>query len=117
MVFAPAIWYHTRVVRRLPVAIAAALLLVFLGQGLAYPARAVVELCSTACADEQPDGTCAPACVDCGCCGHSSRSVLAPEGASEPVVRTARCTAAAPDPRPPAAFAADVFHVPKRPLA
>jgi hypothetical protein len=108
-----AIWYQRSVVGRLG---AAFLLALFLGQALAAPTLAV-EVCSATCPDDGPDGTCAPTCADCGCCGHAGRSLFAPQATSKPVAHAARSALAGADLRPPAALPQDVFHVPKPPLA
>jgi hypothetical protein len=95
----------------------AVLLAFFLGQVLASPAFAVAEVCSVSCPDDGPDGTCSPTCVDCGCCSHAGRSVIAPQGTPRPLAQAARCAQASAEPRLPAAFPEDVFHVPKPALA
>jgi hypothetical protein len=109
-----AIWYQRSVVARLTVAILVALLL---GQALASPTLALVEVCTATCPDDGPDGTCAPTCADCGCCGHASRNLIADRGTSKPVPDAARCTLSGADLHPRAAFPQDVFHVPRLHLA
>jgi hypothetical protein len=107
------IWYHTAPVGRLAVALVLAL---FLGQALAAPAFAAVEVCSTTCPDDGPGGDCSPACLDCGCCGHVTRILVGGPGTSAPLARSRRDVADGAA-RLPAWDPQDVFHVPKPQLA
>jgi len=69
-------------VRRVFVIIGFALLLTQVGG--AYSFLLAAE-CRAGCADDRPDGRCAPLCTDCSCCFHA-----------QPVTRAATATLTAP---------------------
>ena len=78
---------------------------------------ASLERCSVVCADDGPDGRCAPDCADCLCCANGVPSPLAMHTVSVDLARTCERVRIGEHSRVPSRSPADVFHVPKLVLA
>ena len=75
------------------------------------------EPCSVACADDGPDGRCAPDCADCLCCVNGVPSPLAVQVVAIDLLYTCEPVRMGEHSRMPFRAPADVFHVPKLVLA
>ena len=100
---------------RLPIAFLLALLIGVAAISPVLPAT--LEVCSTTCSDDGPDGRCAPTCFDCTCCHHVARPIAADPGIARLSAPTLLDAAPSEGRRVPASDPEDVFHVPKLDLA
>ncbi|MGH9869521.1 MAG: hypothetical protein ACREAA_15315 [Candidatus Polarisedimenticolia bacterium] len=72
--------------------------------------------CQEGCPTDGPDGACAPLCPDCVCCP-VLRSCIQPESPKVPCATTQAPRAAEECNFPADAEPAEIFHVPRSPLA
>jgi hypothetical protein len=84
-------------------------------QATPVAATAAPGPCEVACADDAPDGKCAPICDDCACCDHAARPLMVDPEAVEARSTVARSAAPVAPARAPTGEPADVFHVPRAP--
>lgn len=94
--------------------VAVAMLGMCFGQSTGATAFLIAERCVDTCADDGPDGRCAPLCSDCACCAHPAPSLvgtigarLAPPPFRHAVPERPQRGLVPPGPR-------DIFHVPER---
>jgi hypothetical protein len=88
------------------------LLALSLGEVMASPVLAAIEVCTATCPDDRPDGTCDPTCADCVCCSHGVRPLDAASMPATPIAPFVRELPEQPAPIAPLSAPRDIFHVP-----
>jgi hypothetical protein len=92
------------------------LLALFAVQASTAAVAAAAAVCAETCADDGPDGRCAPTCADCVCCDHGTRPLAAVAAPADALAPSLRTLAAGPRLAAPARDPREIFHVPRRDL-